>query len=392
MNVIWNGLAALKTRTGIGHYTADLADALAQQLSVATYPIGYYASFARKAYATVSGHRKPAIGQSPTPLRRILKGVAPLLRDMGNRVLRHGFESLCRKGRFDVYHEPNFIPFRVDVPTVVTIHDLTVLLHPEWHPRDRVELWEREFRSGLGYAQHLITVSEQTRGDVIRVLGWPTDRVTTVHNGINPRLESPTPAALAEARNALELPDQYLLHVGTLEPRKNVLMLMKAYVSLAVKVRRECPLLLVGGWGWNAEPVARYFDEVARHAGVRHLGYVPHEHLPAVYTLARALVFPTLYEGFGLPVIEMMACGGAVLASDIECLREVGGGHARFIPATDTDGWRDAMEQVINDNDHRNDLRRGVVEHAAMFRYERCAKETITVYQRMLGTGHRMVA
>src|SRR5262249_16811830 len=158
---------------------------------------------------------------------------------------RHFFRAHCRLHAYDLYHEPNLLPLPCDLPTVVTVHDLSVLLHPEWHPADRVLAFEREFRDGLARTTHVLTDTDFTRQEVIDTLGLPPDHVTCVHLGISPDLR-PLPAGdLAGGLRRLGLPPEYLLHVGTLEPRKNLLMLLRAYCALPAAVRTRFPLLLV---------------------------------------------------------------------------------------------------------------------------------------------------
>jgi alpha-1,3-rhamnosyl/mannosyltransferase len=177
-----------------------------------------------------------------------------------------------------------------------------------------------------------------------------------------------------------------LLYLGTIEPRKNLLVLLRAYCALPERVRADWPLVLVGGWGWNTTDVADYLHREARHRGVLHLGYLPEEHVAAVYNGARALVYPSLYEGFGLPPIEMMACGGAVLASTAGAITETVGRRAHLIDPADVDGWRDAMRRVVEDDDWWNTLRTGVTSVARPFTWERCAADTLRVYHQ-LGSG-----
>jgi alpha-1,3-rhamnosyl/mannosyltransferase len=298
-------------------------------------------------------------------------------------MLERHFRRACTPERFDLYHEPNFLPLPTSVPTVVTVHDVSALRFPEWHPPDRVALHERHLRQNLSQFCHILTVSEAMREDVVRELGVSAERVTAVPNGVGPEFQ-PRPAAEVEAvRRRLALPAQFLLHVGTLEPRKNLLTLMRAYCALDAATRDRCPLVLVGPWGWKAESIREYYADVARHRGVRHLGYVNDADLPAVYTSARALAFPTHYEGFGLPPLEMMACGGAVLASTAAAVREVVGDRACLLDPSDNDGWRAALARVIVDGDWRNELRRGTRERAAQFSWDRCARATLAVYQRV---------
>jgi alpha-1,3-rhamnosyl/mannosyltransferase len=148
-------------------------------------------------------------------------------------------------------------------------------------------------------------------------------------------------------------------------------------------MRERWPLLLVGGWGWGATEVAHFLHNEARHRGVIHVGYLDDAYLPALYNGARALVFPSYYEGFGLPPVEMLACGGAVLASTAGAVVETVGGHAHLIDPDDTDGWRDAMQRVVTDNDWWQSLRCGGPEAARPFTWEQCAADTLRVYRKV---------
>src|SRR5262249_26478691 len=160
----------------------------------------------------------------------------------GRGCLGVAFRAACRRGAFELYHEPNFIPFPCDVPAVVTVHDLSVLLHAEWHPADRVRVHEHRFRHGLASARHVITVSEFVRREVIKHLGIAPASVTAVHNGVGDEYFDVPAEDVARARGELGLPPRYLLFVGTIEPRKNVLTLLQAYCSLPAAAREQCPL------------------------------------------------------------------------------------------------------------------------------------------------------
>jgi alpha-1,3-rhamnosyl/mannosyltransferase len=302
------------------------------------------------------------------------------------------FDSVCKQSPYDVYHEPNFVPLQSDLPTVATVHDLSVLLHPQWHPADRVAHFERRFRRGLQRCRHFLAISEFGRREIINALGLSPQRVTRTFMGIRPGLGPMASAEVQETLKRLGLPSQYLLYLGTIEPRKNLLTLLKAYCDLPVEVRERFPLLLVGGWGWNAGDVADYLHGEARHRGVRHLGYVPEGCLPALYNGARALAFPSFYEGFGLPPLEMMACGGAVLASTAGALVETVGSKAHLIDPLDLEGWRDALLQVMTDDDWWRDLRRGTAAVARPFTWERCAADTLAVYRSLVGRRQALAA
>jgi alpha-1,3-rhamnosyl/mannosyltransferase len=395
MRVVVNQLAALGVRTGIGHYTVQLLRCLREQAGedhIAGFPEGLVRK-AREACTHLRPFLEGSKGSSPTgsaPPRSLIRSLRVKamsgLRQLGRTLMAQYFRLVYAVRRYDLYHEPNFIPLPCDHPTVATIHDLSVLLHPEWHPVDRVAYFERHFHKGLTRCQHFLAISESGRQEIIRTLNIAPERVTRTYMGIRPGLGPLPQETVAEVLRQLGLPARYLLCLGTIEPRKNVLVLLQAYCALPAAVRSRWPLVLVGSWGWNVKEVADYLHCEARHRGVLHLGYVAEEHLAAVYNGARALVYPSLYEGFGLPPIEMMACGGAVLASTAGSLVETVGIRAHLVEPLDRDGWQQALMRVVQDDDWWRSLRHGVTDVARPFTWDRCAADTLRVY-RSLGKG-----
>ena len=394
MRIVLNYLAAAETaKTGIGHYTAELFRCLRQQAGddvIDTFP-GPWGQRAQAVWMRFRRARMPkpggTLGGSSSPQRvafrqRLFQGV----RACGRISRRMLFRQLCRWKKYELYHEPNFLPLPCDCPTVATLHDLSPLLHPEWHPAERVALFEKQFHRGLSQCIHFFTVSEFVRQEVIQTLGLPPSRVTRTYNGIRSSLAPLPPAEVAAILRRLDMPPRYLLHVGTIEPRKNIMTLLRAYCSLPEQLRSRWPLLLVGGWGWNAGDIADFLESGARQRGVLYRHYVPECYLSALYNGARALVFPSLYEGFGLPPVEMLACGGAVLASTAGAVAETVGRQAHLIEPMDGDGWRRAMQRVIVDDDWWKQLRRGAVEAAKPFTWEQCAADTLRVYRQLVGS------
>jgi alpha-1,3-rhamnosyl/mannosyltransferase len=297
------------------------------------------------------------------------------------------FRKVFKSRNYDLYHEPNFLPLADDFLTVATFHDLSVLRFPQWHPADRVAHFELHMPGAVSQCAHIIAVSEFTRQEVIRLLNVPPDRITTIYNGIRAGLRPLTQEQIVPVLKQLGLPPRYLLYVGTLEPRKNILRLLQAYCDLPQRIRSEWPLLLVGSWGWKFLEIAEYLYNEARHRGVIHLGYVPDRHLAAIYGGARVLLYPSIYEGFGLPPLEMMACGGAVVTSTAGALVETAGAHSHRVHPEDIPGWRDAMARVVEDDDWWLSLRQGVVPAVKGFTWENCAGRTLDLFRSVLRGG-----
>lgn len=387
MHVLIDYLTALRRRTGIGHYVAELVRHLqataAPEDAVSTYPGPLETALLRWRKGSARGRGPDSAGGERDG------GWRQTLLTWGRRLSDWHFRVATWARRFDLYHEPNAIPLPCSRPTIATVCDLSVVLHPEWHPLDRVRHYERHFEAGLRRCRHVLAISEQGRREILTTFGLPPHQVTATPLGVRPGYR-PLPAEeVGETRRRLGLPERFLLHVGTLEPRKNLEMLLRAYCSLDPGIRERCSLVLVGGWGWNVASLRRFHEEEGRHRGVVHLGYVPEKDLPALYNAARALVFPSHYEGFGLPPLEMLACGGAVLASTAPAVREVVGDHAHSTDPADEEGWRTALARAALDDDWIAALRAGGPAWAARFTWRTCAERTWSIYRKVLESSSR---
>ena len=387
MRVLINGLSTLKAKTGVGHHIADLFAALGDADPDSEFSLYPGATLRRLAGLSPKKSQRAAISSgaaSPSPIARAKR----TLREVGVAVAKLGirahFAAYTRKYPFDLYHEPNFIPLPTHLPTVITVHDLSVLKFPDWHPADRVRTHERHFLKGLNRAKHVIVVSEAVRQEMIAELNFPAERVSAVHNGIGSQFVPQSQERIDALRREFDLPAKFFLCVGTVEPRKNLGAVLRAFIDLPPAVRSECPLILAGPWGWRADADRELFEGAGRAAGARHLGYVPAAQLPALYGAARVLLYPSHYEGFGLPPVEMLACGGAVLASTAAALREVMGPVGKLIDPDAISAWREAMRLAAVDDDYLAELRRGGIEHARQFNWARAARETVAVYRKVV--------
>jgi alpha-1,3-rhamnosyl/mannosyltransferase len=393
MRVVVNQLATFGPKAGIGHYTGQLLrhlNAISEPGEVHVFPTGWIRracrSFARaRPLLAPSETHVPNSGlDNPAGKGRVRRAVLDYLRQRGKAAVGTCFRSACASQNYDLYHEPNFIPFPCDRPTITTVHDLSVLLHPDWHPADRVRDFERNFDRALRQTKHFLTVSEFTRQEMISKLGLNPDRVTRTYNGVREGFRPLPENVYKPIVSELGLPARYFLCLGTIEPRKNVMTLLRAYCALPRQSRESCPLVLVGKWGWHAAEVADFIGKESQARGIIHIGYVRERHLAAVYNGARGLVYPSFYEGFGLPPLEMMACGGAVIASTAGALAETLGRQAHLVDPLDVDGWRQALTRLAEDDDWWLELRRGPRLAARSFTWARCARETLSTYRAVL--------
>lgn len=293
-------------------------------------------------------------------------------------------------GRFDLVH---VLSGSVRVPTahpcVITIHDLASEHATCGYPVRRRRFKQRllaDVRQSPSYS--LIAVSGATKSDLL-LTGISEDRVTVTHEGVDADHFRPVldKSELAAVRRRYELPEHYLLFLGVLSPRKNVVRLLRAY-DLLHKMVPSPPHLVIAGppIGWREREVYKTWQTLSCQDHVRFIGYVTDPDLPAVYSAALALVYPSLYEGFGLPILEAMACGLPVVCSRATSLPEVAGDAALYVSGTDERELAQALSTIATSDELRSELRSAGFRRAAAFSWKECAEATVALYSRILGT------
>jgi alpha-1,3-rhamnosyl/mannosyltransferase len=261
-------------KAGVGHYAHELACALRRVAgadAVCSWRPGAWLRLRQKWLDRQSARYEAVARRSGTAAWAETKVRGKVL-----AAVRRAFPSMAHPFRHElartgctVYHEPNFIPLVLDLPTAVSVHDLSVVRFPEWHPPARVAAFEKCFAPGLRQAAHLIAISEFGKSEIVRHLGWPADRVSVTYMGVRPDLRPVAGAELAAGLAELGLAPGYLLHVGTIEPRKNLPLLIRAYAALPAAVRDKHPLVLVGKPGWKCEAVHEYIASEGKDTNVR---------------------------------------------------------------------------------------------------------------------------
>jgi glycosyltransferase involved in cell wall biosynthesis len=288
-------------------------------------------------------------------------------------------------GTVSVFHGTTYsVPARHRAPLVITVHDLALLRHPALGSRGLRAMVDRAVRD-FGRADRLIAVSEATRADLVDLCGADPARISVIYNGCARDFHPRDRAACLARTERLLGPGPFLLHVGTLEPRKNLPNLIHAFAQLRRERNIPHRLVLAGEPGWGGESLA----DVAADAGVADRvslpGRVGTDLLPVLYCAADVFVYPSLYEGFGLPVLEAMACGTPVVASDRAALPEITGGCALLIDPTDPDDLARAIGQCLDEPARAASMTAAGLARASQFSWERAAGETLAVYTAVIG-------
>ena len=376
-----NAAALAAPRTGIGNYIAHLQAALA-----ASGDVELLSFVAGNWHDGVAGAQQPvARGVVVHRLRSLAGPLLPLVRRLRHVRQQRDFARGAVRHAIEVYHEPNYVPFEVDVPTVITVHDLSWLRHPETHPPDRVRWLMRAMPGAVARASAIIVDSNFTRVEMQAAFPRSAHRLHTVHLGVDrsfhPREAKETTAALARLGLAH---GEYVLTVGTLEPRKNVEHVLDAYARLPARLRDRYALAVAGAPGWRAHRLTRQLRALAAGGHVRFLAAVAQDDLPSLYAGAAAFVFPSFYEGFGLPPLEAMASGTPVLVSQRAALPEVVGDAAVMLDPEEAWLTAQRIEALLDDPASAAALRERGLRRAAQFTWSSCAQKTVAVYRAAL--------
>lgn len=375
LRLILNVDAISAPLTGIGVYTRELA--LGLERSAALESLKLFS-----AYRWVEDSEQAfAVNRTIQSVRRLLPFKRTALE--GYTRLRAGlFRLNARRLRDHVLHAPNFVLMPFEGPCVATVHDISYLRYPQFHPRERVRFLERHLPPTLQRADALIVDSAYVRDELVTVLGVDESKLHVVPLGVDAAFRPHTPdeAAAALAAHGLAW-GGYLLVVATQEPRKNLERLVQAYAGLAPGLRARLPLVVVGARGWLDAPLARAIEPLERRGEVRRLGFVADAQLPALYAAAAGFAFPSLYEGFGLPLLEAMASGVPVLTSSAASMPEVVGGAALCVDPLDVDAIRAGLERLVADADWRAQAVPAGLAQAAQYSWQRTVDSTLAVYR-----------
>ena len=285
----------------------------------------------------------------------------------------------------DLIHNPSQIPtfFSTKQRYIITVHDLTPILYPKEHKFGKYILYKLLFPRTLTTADKIIAVSYNTKQDLIKYFKVPDKQIKVIHEAANEIFQPLDKETIQNFKTKYNLNFPFILYVGTLEPRKNIPILIKAFYNLK-KYNLPYKLVIAGKKGWNYKSIFKTIEKLNLQDDVIFTGYVPDEDLPALYNSADLFVYPSLYEGFGLPPLEAMSCGCPVITSNTSSLPEVVGDAGIMIDPYDIDGLASSMYKVLSNDELKADMVKKGLERAKMFSWEKTAKETLQVYANVI--------
>ncbi|ACS87037.1 glycosyltransferase family 4 protein [Musicola paradisiaca] len=364
--------------TGIGRYTWELASALMQASQLSDLKFFSGRQFLRELpqvneCSDIQYGLKQWVQKSylATEIYRLL---VPLLK---KAALKNHDDYL--------YHGPNFFLPPFPGKKIATFHDLSPFTWAQCNTPQRNRFRQKEILKTLASADALITDSMYTRQEVANYFNWPIERIYSVPLACSPDFHQRDPEECREILSQYQLTYQhYSLYVGTIEPRKNLVALLDAYSRLPLDCRRRIPLILTGYQGWHNESIMLRLETAQREGWARYLGYLPAKALPILFSGARVFCFPSLYEGFGLPVLEAIASGVPVVCSDSSSLPEVVGEAGLMCKPDDIECMTALLIQAIDDGVWRGAAISKGLQRASEFSWQQCAEQTIEVYQKVI--------
>lgn len=375
MKVVLGCDPLLAPLTGIGHYTQQLGAELIKSDQVNKLELFAHGKF--YGHELLLGSENPAGSQKVngtlwTALRSNLASsnlavslyskFIPLIE---KRALRH-------KGEY-VFHSPNFMLPSHGGKRIVTIHDLSTIVHPEFHPSSRVKLVNNAIEQSVRYADHIITDSEYIKRQLCETFALSPGKVTSIHLGVSDQYFPRNAALCSSVISTYGLVyKQFLLFVSTIEPRKNVLRLLQAFQLYRESNNEGLPLVLIGGYGWNNEEEHKKIRELEAKGWIKYLGYVKQSDIPFLYAASKGLIFPSLYEGFGLPVAEAMQSGTSVVTSENSAMSEFSAEEVYQVNPHDVESIKDGIVSLVQSQTQSKPV---------IFDWSSCVKSTIDVYR-----------
>lgn len=368
IKILVDSISLLSPLTGIGRYTYEISKYIKKS---DIFEIEYFYGYSSKKLIHPSDNNDVKNIKSLLSKNQIIKKII--------RKLINIFAKIITR-KYDIYWQPNFIPNEnIKASKIVTtVHDFSFILYKDFHPKERIEYFEKYFFKNINESDAIITGSEFSKKEILERLNFQEKNVHVIYHGINHNLFRKH----SDLSLSFDIPKKFIFSVGSIEPRKNLLGLLKAYNELDKNLKNEYKLVLAGFKGWENKEIMELIEKDKEN--IHYLGFIDDIELIKVYNLATCFVFPSFYEGFGLPVIEAMACGTPVICSNSSSLPEVGGNAVVYCNPYDNEDIKNKIELVLNDNVLRYEMIKNGLERAKLFNWEKSASEHIKVFKEVL--------
>jgi len=369
MNITLEASPLLHTLTGIGRYTWELATRLPSHHAVDQLYL-----YVRNEVV----HDPNKIIQMGKEIKTFPLWSKPLRLTSRYLKKRHAL-AVCQNS---LIHGPNYFLPPCAESGIVTVHDLSIYRYPKTHPLERVQQFENNFEATLKRASHIITDSHAIKHEIMDMFGWDENKLSVVPLGVAPEFRPRQYEHHDFLKKYNIQADGYSLCVATIEPRKNIDKLVSSYKLLPKKSREIFPLVLIGAIGWHSDFIMRQIEEGVREGWIIRPGFVSEEELLLFYSHAKLFIYPSTYEGFGLPVVEAMASGVPVIISNRTSLPEVAGELALVIEPDDQEEFLNALQRGLEDKQWRLQAIKNGIEKAKGYTWEKCVNETVKIYKK----------
>lgn len=375
--IVINTISLLSKLTGIGRYTFEVCKRITRLSLNADFNY-FYGYYSKKLYMMDI----PPSGKIAKTIKNFLTKYYHIKKTTRESLL---FVSRFSPKTFDLYWEPNIVPIEHlrSKYLVTTIHDFSFHHYPECLPQENKEYLQKHFWKNIQKSDRIITVSNYIKGEIVELLKYDDARIQVIYNGVDhDYFKTYDRSLLHEFKIANKLPEEFILFVGSIEPRKNLKNVLMGYISLPEAFKKECKFVLAGFSGWkNAEVM----DIIRRERdNIVYLGYLSDLELAYLYNLASVFIYASLYEGFGLPPLEAMACGTPVIVSRSSSMPEVCGDAAYYVDPREVESIADGMYKIFSDSARRTDLVRRGFARSRLFTWDQSAQSHLALFSEVL--------
>jgi len=377
IKLVINATSLLSPLTGIGRYTYHLCKYFEKSNEV---DVSFF--YGKGWSKLVRENPVQNIGK----IKAVIKKVIPLSYNLSRIIQGIRFQRMLKVCQPDIYHDPNYLLYDFSGKKIITVHDVSFIRYPEAHPRERILVMEQFFPKALEQADAIITDSVFSANELMACFSVDASKVFPIYLGVEEVFHQRSAVETSNVLSRYKLNYQkYVLVVGTLEPRKNLGQVIKAFQRLPDNLKADYPLVIIGMKGWGTDEIEQEMAPLVKSGQLKLLGYIPDDDLPSLYAAAKVFVYPSLYEGFGLPPLEAMASGVPVITSNQASLPEVVGDAGIQVSPDDVDELKRQLILVLESKLKCDAMIELGLKQAKKFTWEKCALETLEIYKNVLG-------